>query len=130
MSMYDDGVIDSYDWTTKLIESLSFVFEDEGVSSEHRTPLCCSLWSKIQNACKRFIHVSCAGGGGRFLEIETICKAKASQDSFFFLKSGVGAANVCAWSRDFFQLSCLFLIYLRYPNRKKDNSRMTTFKCR
>ncbi|XP_076799589.1 uncharacterized protein LOC143444284 [Clavelina lepadiformis] len=56
MSMYGDGLIDSYDWTTKAIETLSFEFQEEPIPKPLKNPAKLFFWDRLQKICQKLMH--------------------------------------------------------------------------
>ena len=63
--MYGDGLIDSFDWTTKLIEALSFEFEEDMTEERPSESQLFNIFANkfcltCQKICRFIIHVSFA----------------------------------------------------------------------
>ncbi|XP_018673272.2 uncharacterized protein LOC100179610 [Ciona intestinalis] len=83
ISMYGDGVIDSYDWTTKLIETLSFEFEAELHSNDENNTVCNSkLCCFIQKICRIIVH-------GRATSVATLVLILLHSVLFCLMWSGI-----------------------------------------
>jgi len=58
--MYGDGIIEAYDWTTKLVDALSFEFEEEPELNETDRPSNSTqpkILKSFQKICRTIVHV-------------------------------------------------------------------------